>query len=99
VVEKRREHSRKPDCVRDRIERLVLGPYLELFARETKQGRDCWGNQVALFDRGAVSLAGSHPASWILRRFLSGYHSRQKNFVVNQRPGQSLPRDFDSRHA
>jgi hypothetical protein len=54
VVEKRREHSRKPDCVRDRIERLVLGPYLELFARETKPGWDCWGNQVALFDRGAV---------------------------------------------
>ena len=38
VVEKRREHSRKPDCVRERIERLVAGPYLELFARETKKG-------------------------------------------------------------
>ena len=55
VVEKRREHSRKPDCVRERIERLVAGPYLELFARETKPGWDCWGNQIALFDRGPVS--------------------------------------------
>ena len=55
VVEKRREHSRKPDCVRERIERLVAGPYLELFARETKQGWNCWGNQVALFDRGPVA--------------------------------------------
>jgi N6-adenosine-specific RNA methylase IME4 len=55
VVEKRREHSRKPDCVRERIERLVGGPYLELFAREAKQGWDCWGNQVALFDQGSVS--------------------------------------------
>jgi N6-adenosine-specific RNA methylase IME4 len=54
VVEKRREHSRKPDCVRDRIERLVKGPYLELFARETKRGWDCWGDQVALFDQGPV---------------------------------------------
>jgi hypothetical protein len=27
---------RKPDDVRERIERLVDGPYLELFARETK---------------------------------------------------------------
>jgi N6-adenosine-specific RNA methylase IME4 len=54
VVERRREHSRKPDCVRERIERLVAGPYLELFARETKPGWDCWGNQVALFDDGAV---------------------------------------------
>jgi N6-adenosine-specific RNA methylase IME4 len=54
VVEKRREHSRKPDCVRERIERLVGGPYLELFARETKQGWDCWGNQASLFDQGPV---------------------------------------------
>jgi N6-adenosine-specific RNA methylase IME4 len=54
VVEKRREHSRKPDCVRERIERLVGGPYLELFARETKQGWDWWGNQASLFDQGAV---------------------------------------------
>jgi len=55
IVEKRREHSRKPDCVRERIERLVKGPYLELFARETKPGWDCWGNQAGLFDGGAVA--------------------------------------------
>jgi N6-adenosine-specific RNA methylase IME4 len=55
VVEKRREHSRKPDCVRKRIERLVCGPYLELFARETKLGWHCWGNQTGLFDDGAVA--------------------------------------------
>jgi hypothetical protein len=24
-------HSRKPDCVRDRIERVVLGPHLDAF--------------------------------------------------------------------
>ena len=54
VIERRREHSRKPDCVRERIERLVEGPYLELFARETKPGWDCWGDQVALFDIGTV---------------------------------------------
>jgi N6-adenosine-specific RNA methylase IME4 len=54
VVEKRREHSRKPDCVSERIERLVCGPYLELFARETRPGWDCWGDQLALFDQGSV---------------------------------------------
>jgi N6-adenosine-specific RNA methylase IME4 len=54
VVEPRREHSRKPDCVRERIEKLVDGPYLELFARGTKPGWDCWGDQIALFDQGAV---------------------------------------------
>jgi len=55
VVEKRREHSRKPDCVRERIERLVAGPYIELFARETKSDWDCWGNQAGLFDAGTVA--------------------------------------------
>jgi N6-adenosine-specific RNA methylase IME4 len=55
VVEKRREHSRKPDCVRERIEKLVDGPYFELFARQTKPGWDCWGNQVALFNQGPVT--------------------------------------------
>ncbi len=54
IVERRREHSRKPDDVRNRIERLVDGPYLELFARETKLGWHCWGDQAGLFDRGAV---------------------------------------------
>lgn|SRR5208337_1005319 len=54
VVERRREHSRKPDCVRERIERLLGGPYLELFGRETKSGWDCWGNQAGLFDQGAA---------------------------------------------
>ena len=38
VVDKRRGYSRKPDLVRERIEALVDGPYLELFARETKPG-------------------------------------------------------------
>jgi N6-adenosine-specific RNA methylase IME4 len=54
IVDRRREHSRKPDQVRDRIERLVPGPYVELFARETKPGWDCWGNQPALFDHGSA---------------------------------------------
>jgi N6-adenosine-specific RNA methylase IME4 len=54
IVDKRREHSRKPDCVRERIERLVFGPYLEIFARETKPGWDCWGDQSTLFNRGSA---------------------------------------------
>jgi N6-adenosine-specific RNA methylase IME4 len=55
-VEKRREHSRKPDCVRERIERLVVGPYLELFGRETRAGWECWGNQSGLFDADVADL-------------------------------------------
>lgn len=33
VVSPRREHSRKPDEIHSYIERLCVGPYLELFAR------------------------------------------------------------------
>jgi N6-adenosine-specific RNA methylase IME4 len=46
IVEKRRDHSRKPDCAHDRIERLVAGPYLELFARRQRPGWTCWGNEI-----------------------------------------------------
>jgi N6-adenosine-specific RNA methylase IME4 len=35
VESPRREHSRKPDEVRAGIERLVAGPYVELFARQS----------------------------------------------------------------
>jgi N6-adenosine-specific RNA methylase IME4 len=51
LVEKRREHSRKPDGIHERIERLVAGPYLELFARETRPGWTTWGNERTKFDR------------------------------------------------
>jgi N6-adenosine-specific RNA methylase IME4 len=38
IVAPRREHSRKPDEQYERIERLVDGPYLELFARNRRPG-------------------------------------------------------------
>lgn len=41
------EHSKKPDIVRDRIVELVGDlPRIELFARQTEKGWDCWGNEV-----------------------------------------------------
>ena len=47
IVSPRREHSRKPAEAYDRIERLCDGPYLELFARETRPGWDSWGREVS----------------------------------------------------
>tara|TARA_A100001011_G_C13911317_1_gene675201 strand:- start:45 stop:608 length:564 start_codon:yes stop_codon:yes gene_type:complete len=42
-----REHSRKPDCVRDKIVQLCGDlPKIELFARQKHDGWDCWGNEV-----------------------------------------------------
>ena len=40
------EHSRKPDEVHDRIEKLVGGPYLELYARRPREGWTTWGNEL-----------------------------------------------------
>ena len=54
IIDRRREHSRKPEQVYARIERLAKGPYLELFARETRPGWEVWGDQAQLFDAGPV---------------------------------------------
>ena len=52
IIAPRREHSRKPDCIHDRIERLVAGPYLELFARAKRPGWTVWGNETDKFSEG-----------------------------------------------
>lgn len=54
IIEPRREHSRKPECVHGRIERLVRGPYLELFGRQSREGWTVWGNQATKFDEAAA---------------------------------------------
>jgi N6-adenosine-specific RNA methylase IME4 len=46
----RGSHSAKPDEQYDRIERLVAGPYLELFARSRRDGWSSWGNEVGARD-------------------------------------------------
>lgn len=41
------EHSKKPDEVRNRIIKLLGDlPRIELFARQSVEGWDCWGNEV-----------------------------------------------------
>jgi N6-adenosine-specific RNA methylase IME4 len=42
----RRAHSQKPEEAYDRIESLVPGPYLELFARGRRPGWASWGLEV-----------------------------------------------------
>lgn len=51
IRSKRREHSRKPDEIYSRIEALVAGPYLEMFARQAWPGWDAWGNEVSKYER------------------------------------------------
>lgn len=57
IIAPRREHSRKPDCVHERIERLVDGPYLEIFARSSRPGWTVWGNEVTKFDEAPKARA------------------------------------------
>lgn len=41
------EHSKKPDIVREKIVELIGDkPRIELFARQSVEGWDCWGNEV-----------------------------------------------------
>jgi N6-adenosine-specific RNA methylase IME4 len=54
IIAPRREHSRKPDIVRDEIARLVVdGPRCELFARSHHPAFDSWGDEAGLFDEAA----------------------------------------------
>ena len=47
VVDRRREHSRKPDRIRDDIVQLCGDvSRIELFARQKTEGWDSWGNEV-----------------------------------------------------
>lgn len=48
LSEMRSRHSKKPDEVRQRIQRMFpTQKKLELFARQTSDGWDVWGNEVA----------------------------------------------------
>lgn len=53
IIAPKRQHSRKPEGVHGRIERLVAGPYLELFARQRRPGWDAWGNETDKFTEAA----------------------------------------------
>jgi len=47
ILEPRREHSRKPDCTRERINRLFGDrSRIELFARGNTDGWEVWGNEA-----------------------------------------------------
>jgi len=46
VIARNVRHSQKPEAIQDRIERLLAGPYLELFARRQRPGWACLGNEV-----------------------------------------------------
>ena len=46
LATQKREHSRKPDELYSVIEACSKGPFLEMFARDTRKGWTGWGNQA-----------------------------------------------------
>ena len=49
IMATRREHSRKPDEVFERIQQFAAGPYLELFSRQPRPGWVTWGDEKEKF--------------------------------------------------
>jgi N6-adenosine-specific RNA methylase IME4 len=77
ILAPRREHSRKPDEVYARIEALVAGRYLELFAREQRTGWDSWGNEVE---------TGPAERRWGSNSYPSAFRSQQQLFQSETLP-------------
>ena len=50
ISTQKREHSRKPDELYDVIEACSRGPFLEMFARDTRQDWVGWGNQAKNYE-------------------------------------------------
>lgn len=70
-------HSQKPEEVQDRIERLVSGPYLELFARRHRPGWTCIGNELDGLDiRESLARLAANEALPVVRRAVE-----QESFV------------------
>lgn len=63
VIAPMTRHSEKPTEVHDRIERLVGGPYLELFGRKPRAGWQVAGNEVDGLDirESLTKLANDEP--------------------------------------
>ena len=54
ILERKREHSRKPDGLYKIIEECSEGDYIELFARQQIQGWEQWGNDTKKFNENMV---------------------------------------------
>ena len=63
IVAPRREHSRKPGEVYGAIERLVAGPYLDLFSRADRPGWDAWGDEAGMWTDTDPALVTGIPSS------------------------------------
>ena len=60
----RREHSRKPESFYQLVDKLCPDiTKLEMFARESRDGWDCWGDEALKFDQPVEGRDGDTPLS------------------------------------
>lgn len=55
LIDRVREHSRKPDCALAPFERAFAGPRIELFSRAVRPGWSAFGNELDKFKSGGGS--------------------------------------------
>lgn len=56
IREKPKNHSEKPKKLYAMIEKGIYPPYVELFARERREGWDSWGNEVPSTEQKILNL-------------------------------------------
>jgi N6-adenosine-specific RNA methylase IME4 len=57
----RREHSRKPDEFYALVSKLCPSmSKLEMFARQSRAGWDCWGDEVGMFSEQSQSISSDN---------------------------------------
>jgi N6-adenosine-specific RNA methylase IME4 len=56
IIAPRREHSRKPDELYERIERYCAGPRLDLFGRQSRSGWAVYGDEAGKFDAPTIGI-------------------------------------------
>lgn len=81
VISQVREHSRKPDELRDLIVKLCGNlPRIELFARQKVDGWDCWGNEVKSDIELNSEVSNPKKPSWVsAKRFMINKSTGGKN--------------------
>jgi N6-adenosine-specific RNA methylase IME4 len=69
IVSPLTDHSAKPEEMQDRVERLLPGPYLEIFARRQRPGWTCIGNELDGLDvRVALTRLANDQALPVVRQ-------------------------------
>jgi N6-adenosine-specific RNA methylase IME4 len=84
VVTRKQEHSRKPGQVYDIIERCSPGPFLELFARERREGWTQWGDELESYETTRPIYKAD------TREFCNGEHDSGRRGRKGNRPDDRI---------